>query len=112
MYEYTSPTIDMMAAIINTTPTMLKTWLPVALTLIIALYVAFCNAVVAAPAPPAVGVVVGMLETVTKNANTPTAKITNAMTADIIVSGSMNLNFIFVPPNLGFKPVVPPGLIM
>jgi hypothetical protein len=73
-----------MAAIINTTPMILKTWLPVLEMLITALNVAFCNIVVAAPAPPARGAVVGMLLMVIKNAKTPTLKIIKATTALII----------------------------
>ena len=97
---------------INTTPIMLKTWLPVLDMLITALNVAFCSIVVAAPAPPARGAVVGMLLIVIKKANTPTLKIISATTADIIWSGSINLNFIFLTSFKVFKPFVPLGPIM
>ena len=58
------------AAIISTTPMMLKTWLPVDDTFNTALYVALDNADVAVVPLPA-GAVVGMFESVIKNANTP-----------------------------------------
>jgi len=88
----------MIAAIIRTTPMMLKTWLPVRLMLMTAKYVAL-DSILVDVAPPR-GTVVGMFEIVMKNAKTPTLKIINATTALIIWSGSMNLNFIFVPPIL------------
>lgn len=72
-----------MAAIISTTPMMLKTWLPVRLMLMTAKYVAL-DSILVGFAPPARGVVVGMFEIVIKNANTPTDRIINATTALII----------------------------
>jgi len=84
----------MIAAMINTTPMMLKTWLPVADTFITALNVEFANADVAFPPPPGLGAVVGMFDIVMKKAKTPTASMIRAITALMIWSGSMNLNFI------------------
>ena len=72
-----------MAPMINTTPTMLKTWFPVVVVLLIAL-------LAAVDIPE-----VGMLLTVTKKANTPTASMISDTTMVIIISGFMYLNFIF-----------------
>jgi len=81
-----------MAAIISTTPMMLKTWLPVRLMLMTAKYVAL-DSILVDVAPPR-GTVVGMFEIVIKNANTPTARIINATTALIIWFAQRSIFFL------------------
>jgi hypothetical protein len=81
-----------MAAIISTTPMMLKTWLPVRLMLMTAKYVAL-DSILVDVAPPR-GTVVGMFEIVIKNANTPTDRIINATTALIIWFAQRSIFFL------------------
>jgi hypothetical protein len=76
----------MIAPIINTIPMILKTESAVSEVLLIALSV--------------LALLFGMLSMVTKNANTPTAKIMSDTTTPMIAPGSIkpNLDFMFRPP--------------
>jgi len=74
----------MIAPMIRTMPIMLNTELPVLDVLLIALQATGCDALV------------GIWLTVTKNANTPTARIINDTTTPMIAPGSIKPNVAFI----------------